>query len=98
MEDSNKLSYFFLGLGIGVAAGVLFAPKSGPETREFLKLKADESGEYLRRQSEHLKESAADLVDRSKDAVLRQKEQLANAVDAGKKAYQETVVPPVNEA
>ncbi len=98
MEDSNKLSYFFLGLGIGVAAGVLFAPKSGPETREYLKSKADEGSDYLRRRGENLKESAADLVDRSKDAVLRQKEQISAAVDAGKKAYQETVVTPASEA
>jgi len=27
MEDDNKLSYFCLGLGLGVAVGVLFAPK-----------------------------------------------------------------------
>ena len=39
MGEDNKLSYFFLGLGIGVAAGVLFAPKSGAETREFLRAK-----------------------------------------------------------
>ena len=98
MDDSNKLSYFFLGLGIGVAAGVLFAPKSGPETREYLKTKADEGSDYLRRRGEDLKESAADLVDRSKDAVYRQKEQLSAAVEAGKKAYQESVVPPASEA
>ena len=30
MEDNNKLSYFFLGLGLGVAVGVLFAPKAPP--------------------------------------------------------------------
>lgn len=98
MNDSNKLSYFFLGLGIGVAAGVLFAPKSGPETREYLKTKADEGSEYLRRRGENLKDSAADLVDRSKDAVHRQKEQISAAVEAGKKAYQESVVSPTSEA
>ena len=97
MNDSNKLSYFFLGLGIGVAAGVLFAPKSGPETREYLKTKADEGSEYLRRHGETLKDSAADLVDRSKDAVHRQKEQISAAVEAGKKAYQESVVSPTGE-
>lgn len=32
MEDDNRISYFFLGLGLGVAVGVLFAPKSGEET------------------------------------------------------------------
>lgn len=98
MENTNKLSYFFLGLGIGVAAGVLFAPKSGEETRDFLKSKADEGTDYLRRRSEDLKGSANDLVDRSKEAVLRQKEQLAAAVDAGKKAYRESVLPPASEA
>lgn len=98
MENTNKLSYFFLGLGIGVAAGVLFAPKSGEETRDFLKSKADESTDYLRRRSEDLKGSANDLVGRSKEAVLRQKDQLSAAVDAGKKAYRESVVPPASEA
>ena len=42
MEDDSKLSYFFLGLGLGVAAGILFAPKSGAETRDFLRSKAEE--------------------------------------------------------
>lgn len=97
MEDTNKLSYFFLGLGIGVAAGVLFAPKSGEETRDFLKSRANEGSDYLRRRGEELKGSATDLVDRSKEAVHRQKEHLAGAVDAAKKAYRESVVPPVSE-
>ena len=42
MQDDNKFPYFFLGLGLGVAAGLLFAPKSGSETRELLLTKADE--------------------------------------------------------
>ncbi len=27
MDDDSKMSFFFLGLGIGAAMGVLFAPK-----------------------------------------------------------------------
>jgi gas vesicle protein len=91
MEDSNKLSYFFLGLGIGVAAGILFAPKSGEETRQLIRSKADESRDYLRKRSEEVKEAATDLVDRSRDAVLRQRDHLTAAVEASKKAYQESV-------
>lgn len=91
MEDSNKLSYFFLGLGIGVAAGILFAPKSGEETRGLLKEKAGEGRDYLVRRSTELRDSATDVVERSREAVLRQKEQLAAAVEAGKKAYRESV-------
>ena len=91
MEDNSKVSFFFLGLGIGVAAGILFAPKSGPETRELIKSKADEGRDYLRRRSEALRESASELVDRTRDAVNRQRDQLNAALEAGRKAYRETV-------
>ncbi len=91
MEDDKRFSYFFLGLGIGVGLGVLFAPKSGEETRELLRDKADEGKEYLKRRSEELRESAADALDRSRQALLKQKEQIAAAVEAGKTAYREKV-------
>jgi gas vesicle protein len=91
MDEEKKLSYFFLGLGVGVAIGILFAPKSGEETREFLKSKADEGKEYLKRRGEELRTSAVDLVDRGKSAVSRQKDQIAAAVEAGKQAYRDAV-------
>ena len=100
MDDDKRLSYFFLGLGIGVAAGILFAPKSGEETRQLLKSKADESLDQIKRRSEEgrefvsrraveFKETAADLVDRSKDVIAQKKEHLSAAVEAGKQAYRE---------
>src|SRR4029077_3796338 len=95
MEDDNKLSYFFLGLGLGVAAGVLFAPKSGAETREFLRTKADEGTDYVKRRADDLRESAADAIDRSKETVRRHKDNLAAAVDAGNQAYREAVNTPL---
>ena len=42
--DKNGLSAFLLGLGVGVGLGMLFAPKSGQETRELIKNKAGEGG------------------------------------------------------
>jgi len=93
MEDDKKFSYFFLGLGIGVAVGILFAPKSGEETREFLKERADEGKEYLKRRSEELRETATSTIDRGRQALDRQKEQLRAAVDAGRQAYRETANP-----
>jgi gas vesicle protein len=91
MEESKRISYFCLGLGIGVAVGILFAPKSGEETRNLIRSKADESKDYLKRKGEELKDSAAELADKSKYALQRQKEQLAAAVDAGRQAYKESV-------
>lgn len=90
MDDDRRISYFLLGLGVGVAVGVLFAPKSGTETRELLKSKAEEGKEFLARRTDEWKESASDILDRGKQAVNRQKDQVVAAVEAGKQAYRET--------
>ena len=101
-EQNNGITYFIVGLGVGVAIGMLMAPRSGEETRqilrskadegaEFLRTKADESKEFVRRRGTEIRESASDLIDRSKEAISRQKEQLAMAVEAGKQAYRESV-------
>jgi len=84
----SKISFFLVGLGIGALVGILFAPKSGEETREYLSLKADEGREYAQRKARELRERAEDLVERSKQTASRQKETLSAAVDAGREAYQ----------
>lgn len=91
MEDDNKLSFFFLGLGLGVAVGILFAPKSGQETREMIRSKANESGDYLKQQSRQLRDSAGDLIERGRGVLNKQKDTLTQAMEAGKQAYREAV-------
>jgi len=90
MSDNvgSKISFFLVGLGIGALVGILFAPKSGEETREFLAQKADEGREYAQRKARELRERAEDLIERSKTAASRQKETISAAVDAGREAYQ----------
>ena len=90
MED-NKLSYFLFGLGMGVAIGVLFAPKSGQETRDLLKSKAGEGREYLRRKSEEVRDGTTEFIGRGREAFQQQKENLASALEAGKQAYRQSV-------
>jgi gas vesicle protein len=96
--DDNKFSYFFLGLGLGVAAGLLFAPKSGPETRDMLMSKANEGGEYLKRRTSELRDQANDIIDQGRSAVNKQRDNLMAAVEAGKQAYRDAVSSAVNEA
>ncbi|HZT37308.1 MAG TPA: YtxH domain-containing protein [Bryobacteraceae bacterium] len=91
MEDDNKFSYFFLGLGLGVAVGLLFAPKAGAETRDFIKTKAGEGADYVKRRSSELRDTAGDLMDRGKQLISKQRDQLSSAVEAGKQAYREAV-------
>jgi gas vesicle protein len=95
MDDDSKLSFFFLGLGIGAAVGVLFAPKSGSETRDFLMSKANESADLAKRRAQELKDQASETLERGKSSVARHKESLSAAVDAGRQAYRETVSQPL---
>jgi len=97
--DRDGLANFFLGLGIGVGLGILFAPKSGEETRDLLLTKADDGKEYLKKQSAVWKDQASDmatdLVDKGKEVFNRQRDNLADAVEAGKQAYREKVEPNI---
>jgi gas vesicle protein len=90
-EEGSKFSYFAFGLGLGLAVGVLFAPKSGEETRDFIRSKADESKDFIRRRGEELRDQAGDLVDKGRTAVNRQRDHLSAAVEAGKQAYRDAV-------
>jgi gas vesicle protein len=83
----SKVSYFLVGLGVGALVGVLFAPKSGEETRDFLTKKADEGKDYAQRKARELRERADELVERGKDVANRKKDSISAAVEAGREAY-----------
>ena len=87
--DKNGLSAFLLGLGVGVGIGMLFAPKSGQETRTLIKTKAGESTEFIKARGADAQKTAAEWVDKGKEALGRQKDTLNEAVEAGKQAYRE---------
>ena len=49
--SANAFGWFLVGLGIGAAVGVLYAPQAGTETREGLAEGARERAEYLKQKS-----------------------------------------------
>ncbi|MGE5486422.1 MAG: YtxH domain-containing protein [bacterium] len=91
MAEESKFSYFAFGFGLGIAIGVLFAPRAGEETRQYIRSKADEGRDYLRRRSGELREQATDLADRGKTIINRQKDNLNAAIEAGKQAYRDAI-------
>ena len=91
--DKNGLSAFLLGLGVGVGIGMLFAPKSGQETRDLLRSKAGEGGDYLKQRGTEIKQTASDWVDKSRDVLNRQKDTITDALQAGRQAYRDAVKP-----
>ena len=92
MGDNNgasKVAFFMAGLGIGAVLALLFAPKSGKETRDYITQKAEEGKDFVTARSRELRTQAEEVVEKAKDVVAKQKEQLSAALEAGKQAYQE---------
>jgi gas vesicle protein len=85
MSDDNgasKLGFFFAGLGIGAILALLFAPKSGEETRRYIAGKAEEGKDYLDSKSQELREQASGWVEKGKDRLTQEKDRLAGALEA----------------
>jgi len=88
MDNNRGLMYFCMGCATGVAAGMLFTSKSGRETVEYLRSKADEGTKTVKESVDNLSETVTNATNRGIKAVRHQAENLGAAVDAGKKAYQ----------
>jgi gas vesicle protein len=90
MENhTSKINYFCVGVGIGAVAGLLFAPKSGAETRDEMTRKVEEGKEYAQSKVRELRERAEDVVESGKQASARFKQSITGAVAAGRAAYED---------
>jgi gas vesicle protein len=87
-KTDSRVSYFLVGVGIGSVLGILLAPKSGEETREYLSQKAEEGSGYARKKARELRERAEDLVERGTEVLTEKKEQITAAVDVGRETYE----------
>ncbi len=93
---SGVVLSFLVGALSGAALAVLFAPRSGRETRELLGEKLRETTDRGRRASEQAlakgreaAEDAAHYLDRQRDALEKRRDRLASAVEAGRQAYRD---------
>ena len=88
-HDGNSFVWFLAGLGVGAIAGILYAPRSGSETREVLRARAEEGRDYVKTRAKDAREQASEWVDRGREVVNQQKDQFRAAYEAGRQAYQE---------
>jgi gas vesicle protein len=88
-DSGNSFMWFLAGLGFGALLGVLYAPRSGRETREAIKNTAQEGSDYLKNRSREARETVSQWVDRGKDMVNQKKDQISAAIDATRQAYRE---------
>jgi len=99
-NGAGGLGWFLAGLGLGALVGVLYAPKSGKETREELLASAadarDRAAEYAQQGREKASEFAEqgkqhinEYADRGKEYYDRGRTQWSQYVEKGKGLVQE---------
>jgi gas vesicle protein len=95
-DGGSAFMAFILGGLTGAALALLYAPRSGRETREMLNEKmreAEERGKELRDQARArgraMVDEANDYIERGREAVEQRRDRFSAAVEAGRQAYRD---------
>ena len=68
-DDSGKLTWFLMGAALGAACALLYAPKSGKETRDMITQKAQDASNAVTDTSRDLYGRGKDVLDKGKQVV-----------------------------
>jgi gas vesicle protein len=92
-EDSKSygLAWFLAGIGVGALVGILYAPKSGRETREDIAQGAREGTEYLRARGRKAADDMGVLVEKGKAQASEYADRGREVIDRGRTQWEEFV-------
>jgi gas vesicle protein len=79
-HQASRLTYLVAGLGIGALVGVLLAPQSGDETREWFATKYKDGMDSVNAKVKQTRQQIAELIDKGQH-------QVGEAVDKGREAF-----------
>ena len=82
-----KGNYCLVGLGTGSLIGVLFAPKSGEKTREYIAMKTKEGNELARKKAQELRVRLEEAVDNGMEMIAQTEGQIVAAINVGRETY-----------
>jgi gas vesicle protein len=80
--NNNRLMGFLIGLTLGGAASVLFAPMAGKKTRRLIAEKVDRGKDSIERSGTAVLDSATDLLDDGKRSFKRASDAMTATVEA----------------
>ncbi len=86
----NRFMGFLAGMGAGIGLGMLFAPRAGDRTRAMIREQAASGADYMRQRSGEIKDAAAGALQEGSRKLARETEAVRAAVDAGRRAYNES--------
>jgi gas vesicle protein len=79
-------SGFFCGIALGVAAGILLAPRTGEKTRAMIGENARKGQDMLKQKSCETLDAAMSAVERGKAAAQRTADSIAETIAMGKES------------
>jgi gas vesicle protein len=84
-NGKDKSGWFIAGLGLGALAGILFAPKSGSDTRKAIATGVDHGLQHIVALGRDTRDRVNHMIDFTKKSLARKKHQADAAIDAAKK-------------
>ncbi len=96
MVSNNLVKGMVIGGLIGAGLGIIFAPKSGKETREQILNTAQDVLEKAKAQYAEAVGKIDELKTQNKDILVDKKDRLKKAIAAGVEAYQQVKQPQSN--
>jgi gas vesicle protein len=85
-QRNNSIGWFLAGLGLGTAVALLYAPKSGRETREAIATGVDDGRKYLVSMGQNAREQVNNWAVSGKKAIIDKKRQVNAGIDAAREA------------
>lgn len=79
---------------VGVAIGLLVAPRSGEETMALLRERSDEFQHQARETADHARERAVELQQRGRELIDENRERIVRTAEAVKQSAREAAQTP----
>jgi gas vesicle protein len=89
MDGELKFPYFLVGMVAGAIIGTLLAPRSGKETRKYLRERSNTGLDHVNAHAVKLREAAEALVETGKKLMACQHQPANTATEAEGRVYPE---------
>lgn len=89
MRTAEKIMWLLIGAGIGAGIALLYAPKTGKETRKYLRRKVEDAGDTIAETGESVLDAGRGVYRKGVSAATAAAESAADLLERGRKRVRE---------